>query len=475
MALIALAFAFTFSLRTYARMAGGALAFRYPLDYGEGPLLDQALRLAAWENIYHNDFSLPPFTLSNYPPVFPLLQAPFTVLFGPAFWYGRLISILAALLTALLIGLTLHALTGDRIAAPAAGLLFLTFPHVQYWSTLERVDLLALLFSWAALYVVVRWARRRWGIPLAAALLVLSIFTRQSYALAAPFGAFVFLLLQRKWRKAAWLALLTGGAGLALLLLLNLVTHGGFYLNIITANVNPFYWGSVRDNFSELVAHAKILLILIGIFLLAEGLHGRTPSWSLALPYLAAAVASGITIGKDGSNVNYFLELAAALAFAAGVALAWMSRHAWLRTFFSVGLCVQVMVFAFWVQKDHVHRVMDRIEQEAEVSELFKIVQETDGVVLADEFMGLLPLAGKRLYFQPFEFKMLSEGGIWDEEDFLVSITDQKLALILWYDSPGWDSIGSRWTPRQREMIQRYYSITARLADTRVLKPSAIR
>jgi len=138
-------------------------------------------------------------------------------------------------------------------------------------------------------------------------------------------------------------------------------------------------------------------------------------------------------------------------------------------------LCVQVMVFAFWVQKDHVHRVMDRIEQEAEVSELFKIVQETDGVVLADEFMGLLPLAGKRLYFQPFEFKMLSEGGIWDEEDFLVSITDQKLALILWYDSPGWDSIGSRWTPRQREMIQRYYSITARLADTRVLKPSAIR
>ncbi|MBE0695489.1 MAG: hypothetical protein IH586_01055, partial [Anaerolineaceae bacterium] len=98
--LVGLSIPFWSSVSTYVRLAHASLSFRYPLDYGEGPLLDQTLRIASGENIYHNDFSVPPFTISNYPPVFLLLQAPFALIFGPAFWYGRLISILGALLTA---------------------------------------------------------------------------------------------------------------------------------------------------------------------------------------------------------------------------------------------------------------------------------------------------------------------------------------------------------------------------------------
>jgi hypothetical protein len=53
------------------------ITFPYPLDHGEGPLLDQAMRLARFENIYRRDLTLPPYTLANYPPLFPLAQAPF--------------------------------------------------------------------------------------------------------------------------------------------------------------------------------------------------------------------------------------------------------------------------------------------------------------------------------------------------------------------------------------------------------------
>src|SRR5688572_18487269 len=105
------------ALFEYSQLARAALAFPFPLDYGEGPMLDQSLRLADFENIYRNSFASPPYTVSNYPPLFQLIQVPLAWIVGPAFWYGRLISILSALSTAGLIGLILHALTGDRIAA----------------------------------------------------------------------------------------------------------------------------------------------------------------------------------------------------------------------------------------------------------------------------------------------------------------------------------------------------------------------
>jgi hypothetical protein len=46
-----------------------ALFYPYSLDYGEAPLIDQALRLVAGQSIYRADLSAPPYTISNYPPV----------------------------------------------------------------------------------------------------------------------------------------------------------------------------------------------------------------------------------------------------------------------------------------------------------------------------------------------------------------------------------------------------------------------
>ena len=74
-----------------------AVRFPYPLDYGEGPLLDQIVRLAHFENIYRVDLTVPPYTVANYPPLFLLAQVPWLWAFGPAFWYGRAISALGIL------------------------------------------------------------------------------------------------------------------------------------------------------------------------------------------------------------------------------------------------------------------------------------------------------------------------------------------------------------------------------------------
>jgi hypothetical protein len=70
----------------------------------------------------------------------------------------------------------------------AGGLTFLAVPFVVHWSSLDRVDMLGLALSWGGLYALVRRPDRR-GVILAALLLVAAVYTRQTYALAAPLAA----------------------------------------------------------------------------------------------------------------------------------------------------------------------------------------------------------------------------------------------------------------------------------------------
>ncbi len=112
------------------------ISFPYPLDFGEGVLLDQSLRLSKGENIY--TLAMPPYTISNYPPVFPLIQVPFAWIFGP--WpvvrandfypqrnrHGWLPVPDAA-----------NADTGRR-ASLIGALTFLAIPFVVKWSPLNR-------------------------------------------------------------------------------------------------------------------------------------------------------------------------------------------------------------------------------------------------------------------------------------------------------------------------------------------------
>jgi hypothetical protein len=318
---------------------------------------------------------------------------------------------------------------------------------------------------------LVRYHGRRWGVPLAAGLLVAAIFTRQSYALAAPMGGFAWLLFSRQWRKALWLALITGGASLVLFLLLNLVTRGGFLLNIVTANVNPFFWDTVRNYARELWKNTWLLLVALVVFLIAERFWNRTRAWGLALPYLLGAAASAVTVGKDGSNVNYLLELAAALAFTSGALLAWLARVRWAQALALVVLALQVFGMVEWVQDEYVGRVLDRVGQESEVARLFAVVQQTEGEVLADEYMGLVPLAGKRLQFQPFEFKMLAEGGVWNQQVFLNELAAKKYDLILIYMPPTWNSLEARWTTAMRDLLVLKYRSEQNISDTRIMRP----
>ena len=190
---------------------------------------------------------------------------------------------------------------------------------------------------------------------IAAVLFILSIYTRQTYALAAPVSAFFWLIFgaQGSWKKrfvqAVWLGIVVAGITLALFLVINVATAGGFYLNIVVSNVNKFIWDTVWHYGREILDKMWPLITLAGVFLLSEGIIAvirwavrwyrrrkaapgqvaerkpaswKATSWALVLPYIITATAGSVTIGKDGSNVNYLLEFSAALSLAGGAALA---------------------------------------------------------------------------------------------------------------------------------------------------------
>lgn len=453
------------ALVIFVRHGLSALAFPYPLDYGEGPLLDQAVRLAGFENIYRTDLSTPPYVVANYPPLFGLVQVPFVWLFGPAFWYGRAISLASIVMVAILIALTLHALTNNKIGAVAGGLTFLAVPYALSWSSLGRVDALGLALSWGGLFVVARWPERRRAVILAALLLLAAAYTRQTYALAAPFAAFVWLFTRGQRRRASELAAVVWGLGLALLLILSVLTKGGFFFNTVISNVNEFRWERVSYYASEIQEFMPYLLLSGVAFWLLPWWWVK--SWWLIAPYANGAVLSGLLIGKVGSASNYLLELSAAVSLAAGALVAWQARRHWLQAALILVLAAQVFGMTRWFETYYTYDGGSMAEYQAEIEPLNEIVREAEGIVLADEYMGLLPLNGRRIYFQPFEMTQLARDGMWDQRSFLRALDEREFAVILiWQPSEVYDVQDDRWTPEMLERIYERYEPAEEIADT---------
>jgi hypothetical protein len=450
-----------------------AVLHPYPLDYGEAPLVDQAMRLAAGQTIYRPDLSSPPYTISNYPPLYVLSLVPWVKLFGPTLVAGRLVSILCALASALFLSRIVYHipsfLSQDRVAGMTAGLFFLAFPYVVGWSKLARVDLLALAFSTAGLYAIVRWPATRRGLIVSALLLVAAIYTRQSYVLAAPLAAFAWLWTQDR-RRAIALLILVGGLSLILFLALNILTSGGFFYNIVTANVNEFKIDSMERWLRDLAGTTPLLLVLGAVFLFLG--FRQVKSWSLLAPYLIGACLSALTIGKIGSNVNYLLELSAALSLVAGALVAWSRERPWLRAALLALLALQTGLLMRITLRDPVEALKWRTTQPKRYfKDLEWLVETAETPVLADEFMGMLTLQKRPLYIQPFEVTQLADAGLWDQTPLLESIRRQEFAAILIHHFMGYPVYQERWTSEMLSAIMDSYVATDFLAETVVYRP----
>jgi hypothetical protein len=85
--------------------------------------------------------------------------------------------------------------------------------------------------------------------------------------------------------------------------------------------------------------------------------------------------------------------------------------------------------------------------------------------------MGLVPLDGRPLFFQPFEFTQLARAGHWDQAPFLEALDQQQFAVILMVQLREFPLHRERWTPEMLELIERRYQTVETIGNTVIYRP----
>lgn len=301
--------------------------------------------------------------------------------------------------------------------------------------------------------------------------MVAAIYTRQTYGLAAPLAAFAYLLGRGQRRDALTLATVVGGTGPALLGALTAVTGGGFFFHTVIANVNEFRWELVTFYLSDLLGFMP-LMVACGAAVLVLAFRSRMASRWFVGPYLLGAFAAALLVGKVGSDVNYLLELCAALALATGILLARYARRPGTRAALMLALALQVAIMAQASQSVYMGFRDSTVDRRSEISRLEKIIEDSDGPVLADEAMGLIPLGGRRIQLQPFEMTQLAREDKWNQRPLLRSIEREEFSAVLIFEPPGAEFlVEDRWTDEMLDRIKTHYEPQDTLAFTTVYRP----
>ncbi len=444
-----------------------AILFPYQLDYGEAQVVDQAIRISQGKNIYQTDLSIPPYTISNYPPVYMALMAPFQEVFGPNFWSGRLISITSTLISALLIGLIIFELSHNKIASIVAGCTFLLFPTVVYWSLLARIDMTALAFTLVGLWIFIKFPTNYCSLLASTIFLIIAVYTRQSYGFTAPGAITIYLLLKRQWRFLFFFIFCYSGLGITVFLIANYLTQGGFYFHIIRSNMSP--WRNFSQISGYILVFFALALVLIYLLLSRKWLN----QWLLLVLYVILGLLSTIIVGKVGSQVNYFNEFAVGMAFFLGILVTLANqdkRKQAMSWIILIPLSLWLIYFSNWLVAPI---LKDRLSPGFRdgFNELRQLIRNTEGDIVIDEYMGALVLENRPIYIQPFDMSQLSRLGLWDQNLFLQDIQKKQFPYIIITKTMP-EIMNDRWTPEMLAAIDQNYNILMYFKNTLVYVPN---
>lgn len=273
----------------------------------EGMQLEEAVRLRAGARIFAAA-SPDRFDGAVYGPLYYLLVSRVIDPERPAFLPLRLLSLIGTLGCAAGCALLAFWLSRSYFGAWLAGLLFLNYGFVSRYGVSARCDLVALLLAFSGFLVAYRFRGDRrllWAIPL----MLCGFFYKQQFV-AGPLAVLLYLLLEKSYRKALEFAAMLAVGGLALLALFQFVVFHGqaFLTHAVLYNMLPFSWALLRQ-----LAFVFSVVLVIPLWLGIQFL--RAHSSRLLGCYLGCAVILSVAmVGKEGSDVNYFLECALILS-----------------------------------------------------------------------------------------------------------------------------------------------------------------
>jgi hypothetical protein len=453
------------------------LAFPYPLDDGEGFVLNQAVRLASHLPLYP-PLGGSPYVVTNYPPVHALLLSIFTDPTSPGFFMGRMISVLSTALIALAANGIVRKITGNRMAGVIAGILAIASPVVYFWGALLRVDMLASALTLAGLWIAI--SQKGWKMLWSVPLLVAALYTRQSsveaalaIALALIFNAGEIGNTSAEVRKRGivFTILWILGAGFVLAVT-QMVTHGEFWRHTVEYTKTQFFPGRIWSA-AEWILPSHAMMLLLAIFALPRTL--ANPKRKVLGYFFAASVATALLSGKVGSDLNYFINLAMASALLAGCLFADFAesvkapekRPQWIMAALLLfpaaiaqsGLIEGSRMLSFTPIQDDYYAG----------SKIVDILNAEPGPILSED-EGFCLLSHHEVVFNPFIMSELAREKIWDQTVFVDWIRSGGPRIImLRFDvndpnnddragaggNAGWD----RWTVEMEKAISDTYEI----------------
>lgn len=426
------------------------------LDYGEGIVMWQAEHVVHLSEAYHR-IDQYPYIVFHYTPIYHLVSHGVANFTHDLLAAGRWVSFISALLIGAVIGLFTWVSVPSLLAFPRAaaavvsGLLCYNLSTMR-WAEFMRVDLLALLLTFAGLLLFLL-ADDHSGLDYAAFLLfVLALFTKQTQ-LAAPAACFAIAFVVNRSRayKLLVFAFMLGCAGLAVLAI---PTHGAALLNLFIYNQNPFIMlnmlGIVQINLANMAPLAAIALML-PIF---SGLRiARLPRrralvvirhWiaknrtrraiGLYSLYILLALAVSLTCGKRGSSYNYFLEWNLACCFPVALVLAFMLRQGSTpgASIATISLLLLLLLFASngVASLAELMRRMPSDSTPQDTAKVTDLIRHLDGPVYSEN-MTILMKVHKEIPAEPSIITVLAQNGYWNETDFVKRIDTGSFAAIV--------------------------------------------
>lgn len=316
----------------------GAL-FQFPFDYDQGEgfeLMDTVLfSQGQWP---YRDNDVYPFYSSNYPPLFHIFIVPLVWLFGPQYWTGRLMSFLGTLVTAVAIAYavgrenrdaektfaSLRLILGKRPwLSLIVGLGYLASNYIYHVGPLFRQHLFMVMFETLAVVWLARLIdreeatgqRNNKALLVVMALLLLAGYTKQlAYATVA--AVFLFLFLRQPKRSVLWAVPFAVVTGL-IFLWINSATDGFWFLDTVTANVNPFVPGQAEGLFRQWFRLHTLFILAAAAFAGYQLYFERLSIYSV---WFVVATVNSVTAGKWGAGESYFATAIAASLILTGLA-----------------------------------------------------------------------------------------------------------------------------------------------------------
>lgn len=425
------------------------IGYPYLGNLGE-PALAQAVKsFAEGRNPYHN-LENPPYSLVPYGPVYLVLATLVRLIFKQPFWAGRIVTLIASLGVSFFIYRILRRIKLAWFAAIIPALFFIASPYTDRWGVQVNVDMTAVFFTAALFYCCLEWfetpkaSLKLTGITVA--LTALAFFTKSSFV-ALPAAFFVALLIDRRFKDAIRYAVISAIVIGSVYLSLNLFTEGQyFYHTTFEISRRRFYPQFIGTGW--LLALRDITLAVLGAFLAIVAVFLPKRKATLAALYVLFAGLLTVSLGKQGSDSNYFLDFS--LAGFISLGFFWKKIQTlelgpkWNflgRAREALPVLVLVLLIAqagvWFMPYRHLTAIAKSLDEQKQFFDgVSRLIQVVPGPILSED-MSLLIANDREIYYEPFPMGQMTYSKVWNPAPIIRALEEKKFQLaVLFFYAP---------------------------------------